>query len=352
MHHGKLTIYSTHRWLNCIEEFVREVKTCHKNLKSRMPSVKVAIIDDGINASQFDNHTSIAGGTSFQCHHNRPDRPLDYWASTGTHGTEMAKMVQRICPVAELYIIRLGEGTGERGIRQIKVETAMKVRDVAPIHKTKFCPEIKSSTDKPTPYKAIEWATNAGVDIISMSWSINRNSVNQETYLEFDNCIRKAYAQDITMFCSATDQGQTQEASSDSYMPAMFSDPLKIGASTPEGGKWSFTGSQKVDFYLPGVDIPVTDKAGVVRFEQGSSFATAIAAGLAALLRYCIGIAIYDGNDTPVLRTVDMKHAFHKLCSTHREIPEVGELFKDVDSLNTSFKMLERYQHIAACLRQ
>ncbi|PLB48737.1 subtilisin-like protein, partial [Aspergillus steynii IBT 23096] len=273
-----------------VEEFAREVKTYHKNFQSRMPSVKVAIIDDGINASQFDNHTCIAGGTSFQCHHNRPDRPLDYWASTGAHGTEMAKMVQRICPVAELYIIRLGEGTGEKGTRQIKVETAI---------------------------KAIEWATNAGVNIISMSWSIS----------------------------------QTKEASSDTYMPAVFGDPVKIGAATPEGGKWSFTGSQKVDFYLPGVDIPVTDKAGVVRFEQGSSFATAIAAGLAALLQYCISVAVRDGSETPVFRTDDMKHAFHTLCSTHREIPEVGEFFKDVGRLDTPFKMLERYEHIAASLR-
>lgn len=316
-----------------------------------MPGVKVAIIDDGINASQFDNHTSIAGGTSFQCHHNRPDRPLDYWASTGTHGTEMAKMVQRICPVAELYIIRLGEGTGERGTRQIKAETAIKVRETNPCADMEFNWDRPSGTDKCTHTKAIEWATNAGVSIISMSWSISRKSVTQETYHDFDSCIRNAYDQGISMFCSATDQGQTKEASSDTYMPAVFGDPLKIGAATPEGGKWSFTGSQKVDFYLPGVDIPVTDKAGVVSFEQGSSFATAIAAGLAALLQYCIGCAVRDDTTTPDLRTDDMKHAFHKLCSTHREIPEVGEFFKDVGRLDTPFKMLERYEHIAACLR-
>lgn len=110
-----------------MDQFARAVKINDRHFKPQAPRVKVAIIDDGIDSSCPSIRKNIVTGTSFHYKGGRSDRPVDYWTSPGGHGTEMAKMVCRICPTAQLYSIRLGEGSGAKGVRQIKIDTAIKV---------------------------------------------------------------------------------------------------------------------------------------------------------------------------------------------------------------------------------
>ncbi|XRM41834.1 hypothetical protein ABZX51_005078 [Aspergillus tubingensis] len=328
-HSQATAISSKHPWVDTMDHFALIVKNFHRHLEKYAPTVKVAIIDDGIDPLQANLQENIEGGTSFHHRPGRPDRPIDYWSAPGGHGTEMAKLICRICPKARLYIIRLGEGHGENGVRQIKPETAI---------------------------KAIKWATNAGVHIISMSWSINQSKMSRDLYNDFQKSIRAAYDKGITMFCAASDYGNTSVSLDNNDLPAAFSDPLKIGAATIDGGKWSRTGAQKLDFYLPGENLPLRDQMHSAHFPpqslSGSSLATAVAAGLAALLQYCMGTAARQPENKPVFRTDDMQHAFKGLSKKDPEIPEVHKYFGDTQSLDTLKKVEDRYAWIAADLRR
>jgi hypothetical protein len=120
-------LLSNHPWLYYMDEFAVALKNNHWHFEGQEPEVKVAIIDDGIDSSLSSIRENIVTRTTFHCKPSRSDRPVDYWTSPGGHGTEMAKMVCRICPTARLYSIRLGEGHGENGKRQIKIDTAINV---------------------------------------------------------------------------------------------------------------------------------------------------------------------------------------------------------------------------------
>ena len=107
--------------------FAMIVRNNHRHLEYA-PEVRVAIIDDGIDDRVALFKDRIAGGKSFLKRPDRQDRTIDYWISTGGHGTQMAKLVCHIFPYARLYIIRLDEGVGEKGERQIRIDSAVKVR--------------------------------------------------------------------------------------------------------------------------------------------------------------------------------------------------------------------------------
>lgn len=110
-----------------MKAFAKVVQNNHRYFKTVAPEVKVAIIDDGIDSSLAKFQGRIADGRSYLKRSDKPERTVDYWVGPGGHGTEMARLVCQICPVARLYVIRLEEGKGESGERQIKVDSATKV---------------------------------------------------------------------------------------------------------------------------------------------------------------------------------------------------------------------------------
>lgn len=81
--------------------------------KREMPErVRVAVIDDGIDGSleYFYNRDNIADGETFlqgQGSGNR--RPGSFYATSGGHGTLMAKLICRLCPQASLYVAKIGD---------------------------------------------------------------------------------------------------------------------------------------------------------------------------------------------------------------------------------------------------
>ena len=107
--------------------FAMIVRNNHRHFKRYTPEVRVAIIDDGIDDRIPIFKERIAGGKSFLKRPDRQDRTIDYWIRPGGHGTQMAKLICHIFPYARLYIIRLDEGVGEKGERQIRIDSAIKV---------------------------------------------------------------------------------------------------------------------------------------------------------------------------------------------------------------------------------
>jgi subtilisin family serine protease len=94
------------------------------------PEVKIAVLDDGIDALHKRFEGSIAGGISF-CEWRREGVETDgmkshCFSSTG-HGTEMADRIRQVFPKAKLYIARLDVKSGEKRTPEITAKSAVKV---------------------------------------------------------------------------------------------------------------------------------------------------------------------------------------------------------------------------------
>lgn len=145
-------------------------------------------------------------------------------------------------------------------------------------------------------------------DIISMSWSVQRNNnegvSNESDLTRLVAALKKASnderdkkgkkkGKEILLFCSAADLGQSNLKNTHypfncEEIPKMF----KIGAAKADGTKYSWTGNQ-VDFILPGEEVRMREKdmAGLDQdtiLRTGSSVATALAAGLAAMIIHSV----------------------------------------------------------------
>ena len=124
-----------------------------------------------------------------------------------------------------------------------------------------------------------------------MSWSIERTDENKNDIADLEKAVRDAANNRILMFCAASDGG----AVSDRSFPAKSVNELlfKIGAAKEEGSKWKWVGDANyVNFIFPGYRV-VQERYNEAflkncKFLTGSSVATAIAAGLAALILDCV----------------------------------------------------------------
>ena len=170
--------------------------------------------------------------------------------------------------------------------------------------------------------KAIEWAIDQGVDIISMSFAI----------LDTNERLRKACAKaddkGIVMVCSTHDEGSNISES----WPAEYGQAITITACDEYGGLPRNT-TETYDYGLHGLDVA----AGVVPFLEsndrisGSSVATAIAAGLSSLILSCDRLAHpgkkYEGYDRKNMVEIQLK----KMRSSKQEKYVILERFADID---------------------
>ncbi len=262
----------SHRWLDATDAFAqcinnvwqKVVKELRKEAatgtgKGPLPEIIVALIDDGVDTTQDHLVGRILPGRTLGFD---GDRVRPWHASENGHGTIMASMICRVCPMVKIYPIRLR--TGSRGI------------------------DPQSAVD------AIEAAVERGVDIISMSWTVAAPAQG-DLQRAFDNALQRAIDNDILMFCSSKDSGHID----DSDYPAGYrpNSVIKIGAANPTGLPYDWAGSlDRLDFIFPGVEViqrHANPPEGVDKLpveKTGSSVATALGAGLASLIMYCTNI--------------------------------------------------------------
>lgn len=135
------------------------------------------------------------------------------------------------------------------------------------------------------------------------------------------------------MFCSSPDKGKFNHLD---YPSGPWPDSFfRIGAARADGTVFNWTNEAGTAFVLPGVDVVKTqmknDRLAEVQYETGSSVATALAAGLAAMIIYCVkasilavktanqnkgpvvGIAISDDAVKNIVKYDAMKQAFFSL---------------------------------------
>ncbi|KAK1240300.1 hypothetical protein MKX08_007742 [Trichoderma sp. CBMAI-0020] len=272
-HFGTVNII-THQeisWISELERFAVFLAS-EKSIRARNAPIKIAIIDDGIDASLDIFKKKIAAGRSF-C-------PLStYYVPSGHHGTMMGDLICRICASVQLYVARLDESTNRNDMsRQITVQSAA---------------------------EAVEWAVACKVDIISMSWTIEEQTPRQNLDLyDLEAAISAAESNQILMFCAASDQGGN--ATVNCY-PGMWNKCIKIGAATAVGDKYGFSITQK----------------------SGSSIATALASGLAGLLLCCDRLTCTSAEEQ-LQGQEQMRDAFRRLTGTDKSDRTFVEAHKTV----------------------
>ena len=128
-----------------------------------------------------------------------------------------------------------------------------------------------------------------------MSWTIKKTEENASHIEDLEKTVKTAATNGILMFCAASDGGAVTDQTfpAESRRDSVF----KIGAATEEGQVWKWVGEQNhIDFIFPG-DKVVQDRYQPEALLQecnlltGSSVATALAAGLAALVLDCVQLA-------------------------------------------------------------
>lgn len=137
----------------------------------------------------------------------------------------------------------------------------------------------------------IYYAVNNGAKILNMSFG-KPFSPNKEEVWE---AIRYAESKGVLIFHAAGNDNKDLDYNfnyptnyKDNEMTPMFNNVITVGASTrnSENLKASFSnfGSVKVDLYAPGTEIYATVPENQYRYLQGTSMASPVAAGCAALL--------------------------------------------------------------------
>lgn len=228
----------------------------------------------------------IQVGESFYALGEISGRPGSYYVPSGTHGTHMAQLICKVCPVVKLYMAQLKVLPGKYGRRSF--HSRVRCRGEY-IYENNLSPVLSPNPErKLTRAQAIIWATKQGVDIISMSWSINAN--DKMTML--DAALRSAANGNIIMFCASIDEGVTAV---DRTYPGIVHECIKMGAYTGSG---SYPGClrRKSQYLLPGDALQSVSERDST--SSSSPVSTALAAGLAGVLLYCSRLVKSDGKST------------------------------------------------------
>ncbi|KAF5573096.1 intracellular serine protease [Fusarium pseudoanthophilum] len=260
-----------HKWLQVMDgfsEFIKKVPQPHG-----FKPIKIAIIDDGIDTTKKKLHNRIVGGQFF-CEDESPS----FCVSAGGHGTNMAILVSRVFPKAEIVSLKLDEHDQKDGSRQFSIQSAA---------------------------NAVRYARYLGVDIINMSWSIEQTDSNLGPLMDLKRAILETCSKNILIFCSANDQGVTDDKS----YPGKFAQEAgnkmcKIGAATATGAEFDYVHLESVNYLFPGRIVEeaqednVTDNTSGMghkdRSTEGSSIATAFATGLAGLIFHITQLVSLD----------------------------------------------------------
>ena len=192
----------------------------------------------------------------------------------------------------------------------------------------------------------------ANADIISMSWTITEQTDHRQSegFTELKNAISEAARANILMFCSASDQGAKQ---SHTYPSKATNLIFKIGGADAIGDLYKPVGDDEaIDFILPGKLVEgegLSDAAiNKVQYWTGSSVATALAAGLAALILYCAQIRIIRSKGPVEVKKAtekfkalrqheNMMDAFREIGMTKKKYLKVWDVFgKKVDAANNA----------------
>ena len=187
-------------------------------------------------------------------------------------------------------------------------------------------------------------------DIICISWTCAEN-LDDNDIGKLETKIQKA-AKNSLIFCATGDKGPFAERS----YPAGFSVPIKICSCSISGMPSRNAESQNADFYVPAedLDVPVPRylNLGAKGAAQGSSAATAIAAGLATLILSLARFAYYGLDDESSEYEAidsdnsDFKYNYSESFSSRKSPPQVQHAEERVAQLKKRSIMDRVFKHM------
>lgn len=195
----------------------------------------------------------------------------------------MARMILKVCPMASIYSIKLKvQKTANSGESTVNAFSAASVS---------YCMIVLTNILVLTVHKAIEAALEKKANIISMSWTLPKPGAKTIERERLDVVLSRACQETVLMFCSSPDR---KSHNGTQHYPSDFNRKKTslIGAADDSGTLYNHSGTQN-DFIFPGVNVSVSgdhnrnDTTSLTRELTGSSIATALAAGLAAMMTYC-----------------------------------------------------------------
>jgi hypothetical protein len=315
-----------HEWVQCMTDFRRLLfdaessydRVAEAEKRSRLSDsmdcpIRVALIDDGVDFKDLE-YTFI-GGRTFCTRDELHNLIHPYYVSRAGHGTQMARYIWSMCPAAQFYVLRLEDHTDPDdlgvGARQITAKSAA---------------------------QAVRAAVRMKVHIISMSWVIEASDDDATDVQELRSAIVEAANEGILMFCAANDRGAKQTAT---YPRKATERIFTCGAASAWGTASDWVGDLgTIDFMFPGdkVDLPGAGESMLdIKTPSGSSVATALGAGLCALILFCVQVryAVGDGAEkarakvdfAKLLRHDNMKVAIENIGMTSGKFVKVWEIF-------------------------
>ena len=132
--------------------------------------------------------------------------------------------------------------------------------------------------------KAIDYALNNGADIINASWG---NTVARKDIRPLLEAIKRARRKNVLFVAAAGNDGLSNDSQSTFPANAGFTNVISVAASNEDDRKpnWSNYGRKKVSIAAPGESILSTLPFESYGYLSGTSMATPVVAGAAALLR-------------------------------------------------------------------
>lgn len=226
---------------------------------TRGEGVVIAILDSGVDASHPDLAGAVIGGTDVSGRGNATGT-LPLGPEGRTHGTMVASLAT-------------GRGSGpSSGV--IGSAPAASLLSVS----LAFGPNERSGDDQVA--EGVRWAVDNGADIISLS--LTRNQLDWPA--SWDDAFLHAERNDVVIIAAAGNRGAgTEQVSAPATMPGV----LTVGGVDRLGRASGEASSQGITI---GVMAPSEALIGAIpggghRFWQGTSGATPIVAGIAALVR-------------------------------------------------------------------
>ncbi|KAH8820737.1 hypothetical protein F5884DRAFT_765006 [Xylogone sp. PMI_703] len=303
----------SNKWLDCMDKFadwIQNVKFPETKTLTLKEGVKIGLIDDGVDPYVESLRGKICGGQSYDQEYPDENGPLPYYTSSDGHGTVMAEMICRVFPMAQIYVYKLevhstrNPATQTRGRAQISAYSAA---------------------------EAVNDAVSQGVDIISMSWTIVETEDNRDGIQKLRDAIKFALDRGVLLFCAAGDSGaiQATEHPWSSDKERIF----RIGAATADGRIWESTGTpSNLSFIVPGYKVVARNRHREGTLPQefkertGSSIATALAAGLAALIMNCVRLGAIQSElekENRNASSIAVKEADYKFIKSYKCMKDV-----------------------------
>ncbi len=123
--------------------------------------------------------------------------------------------------------------------------------------------------------ECINGAVDHNVDLINLSLGFFRTERCPKSLVE---ACERAYSLGKPIFCAAGNDGGAVN------WPAALKSTICVGSAGKNGLKMPFSSVGEVDFVAPGQSLRVLDKKGCHTLVSGTSFSTALVAGVAALI--------------------------------------------------------------------